>query len=92
MKPQRMPKKQPPIRLLTLSTCFFCTRAKKWFDEAGFDYTCDDLDLLPAAERQELLDEIRPFNPEERFPIIIINNKAMIGFQEKRIKQELGIP
>jgi glutaredoxin-like protein NrdH len=85
-----MEKKQPVIRLVTLSTCFFCTTVKKMLDKAGLDYTYTDLDLLPEKEREAQLSQIKKFNPEESFPIVIIGNIAIVGYQEERIKQELG--
>lgn len=88
-KPQR--KKHPDIRLITLSTCFFCSTLKKQLTEAGFSYTFTDLDLLPDSEREEQMEELRKFNPEESFPITIIDNVAIVGYQEERIKKELGL-
>jgi glutaredoxin-like protein NrdH len=84
-------KKQPVIRLVTLSTCFFCSKVKRMLDKEGFDYTYTDLDLMPEEERDAQLSQIKKFNPEESFPIVIINNIAIVGYQEERIKQELGI-
>ncbi len=79
------------IRLITLSTCYFCNTLKRQLKEAGFQYTYTDLDLLPEEERTEQMDEIKKFNPEESFPIVIIDNVAIVGYQEERIKQELGL-
>lgn len=80
------------IRLLTLSTCYFCATVKRMLDKAGLKYTYTDLDLLPDDEREKQMEELRKFNPEESFPIVIIDNLAIVGFQEERIKKELGIP
>lgn len=85
------PREQPVIRLITLSTCFFCNTVKKILDNSDFEYTYTDLDLLPEEERKEQLSQIRQFNPEESFPIVIIGNLAIVGYQEERIKKELGI-
>lgn len=82
---------QPEIRLITLSTCFFCSTLKKQLKEAGFQYSFTDLDLLPESERDEQMEELRKFNPEEGFPITIIDNVAIVGYQEERIKKELGL-
>jgi len=82
---------QPEIRLLTLSTCFFCSTLKRQLKEAGFQYSFTDLDLLPESERDEQMEELRKFNPEESFPITIIDNVAIVGYQEERIKKELGL-
>lgn len=83
--------KQPEISLITLSTCYFCSLLEKWLDEKGFVYTWTDIDLLPDEERRNRMEEIRKFNPEETFPVVIIGNKAIVGFQEERIKMELGL-
>lgn len=82
---------QPEIRLITLSTCFFCSTLKRQLNEAGFQYSFTDLDLLPESERNEHMEELRKFNPEESFPITIIDNVAIVGYQEERIKKELGL-
>lgn len=84
-------RQQPEIRLLTLSTCFFCSTLKRQLQDAGFQYTFTDLDLLPESERNEQMEELRKFNPEESFPITIIDNVAIVGYQEERIKKELGL-
>ncbi|HHD63409.1 MAG TPA: glutaredoxin family protein [Desulfobulbaceae bacterium] len=84
-------KQQPEIRLITLSTCFFCSTLKKQLKEAGYQYSFTDLDLLPESERDEQMEELRKFNPEESFPITIIDNVAIVGYQEERIKKELGL-
>ena len=85
------PRAEKEIRLITLSTCFFCNTLKKQLEDAGFRYTFTDLDLLPDEEREKQMDEIREFNPEESFPIVIIGNVAIVGYQEERIKKELGL-
>ena len=84
-------KVQPEIRPLTLSTCFFCSTLKRQLKEAGFQYSYTDLDLLPEPDREQQMAELRHFNPEESFPIVIIDNVAIVGYQEVRIKKELGL-
>ncbi|MBC8318301.1 MAG: glutaredoxin family protein [Desulfobulbaceae bacterium] len=69
----------------------FLRHSKRMFDNEGLDYTYTDLDLLPEEEQNAQLSQIRKFNPEESFPVVIIDNIAIVGYQEERIKQELGI-
>jgi len=80
----------PRIRVIALSTCFFCNKVKKMLDEHGLSYTSVDIDLLPEEERRIQLAWLREFNPEEQFPVVIINRVAIVGYQEERIKEELG--
>lgn len=84
-------KQKKAIQLITLSTCFFCNKVKKMLDEAGFKFDSADIDMLPENDREKLMIEIRKHNPRESFPIVIIGDLAIIGFQEERIKKELGI-
>lgn len=91
VKKSKTNRQQQEIRLVTLSTCFFCNTVKRMLDDAGFNYSYTDLDLLPEEARNEQLAEIKKFNPKVSFPIVIIGNIAIVGYQEERIKEELGI-
>jgi glutaredoxin-like protein NrdH len=86
-----MVKKQPTIKLYTLSTCSHCLRTKKFFKEKGIEAEITDVDLLTGAERENVMDEVRKLNPECTFPTICIDDNVVIGFNEERILKALGI-
>jgi len=85
-----MAKKQPKIKLYTLSTCSHCLRTKKFFTENGIDAEITDVDLLTGTEREKVMDEVRKLNPECTFPTICIDDKVVVGFNEERIFKALG--
>lgn len=86
-----MPTDGRKIRLYTLSTCSHCNRTKKFFKECGIDVEFTDVDLLTGAAREKVMDEVRKLNPDCTFPTICINDKVVVGFNEDRIREALGI-
>lgn len=80
-----------PVRIFSLSTCVHCAALKKLLQRHGIPFEFTDIDLMAKEERREFLKEIAPYNPQKTFPIIIINNKAIVGFRRELIERELGI-
>jgi glutaredoxin-like protein NrdH len=79
------------VKMYTLSTCGHCKDAKRFMGEQGVDYVCTDVDLLEGDERKLTIDEIRKYNPACSFPTILIGEKVIIGFNEKAIREALGL-
>jgi glutaredoxin len=82
---------QPKVKMYTLSTCSHCRATKKFLDDCIVQYDFTDVDLLSSAERENVLEEVKKFNPRCSFPTIIIGDEVIVGFQEDKIKQALGI-
>ena len=83
----------PPknVRIFTLSTCFHCRSLKKMLDDHNIPYEFTDVDLMPEEEREAFLAAIEKHNEKKSFPLVIIGNKAIVGFQVQVIRKELGI-
>ena len=82
---------QKPVQIYTLSTCIHCKKAKKFLNDCAFSYEFTDVDLLTGAERDAVLEDVKKFNPECSFPTIIIGDEVIVGYDEPRIRQALGI-
>ncbi len=82
---------QKSVKMFTLSTCVHCKATKRFLDSCAVKYEFTDVDLVPAEERKAVLDEVRQLNPECSFPTIIIGDTVIVGFQEARIKEVLGL-
>lgn len=80
-----------PVQIFTISTCIHCTALKKMLDQHKIPYEFNDVDLLPKQERESLIASIIKYNEKKTFPLVFIGNKAIIGFQEQVIKNELGL-
>lgn len=81
----------PPITLYVLSTCPQCKALRQLLVDHQVTFDTVDVDLLPSEERSALLAEMRPHNPKNAFPVIVVGGKAIIGFQKDLVLQELGI-
>jgi glutaredoxin-like protein NrdH len=82
---------QQVCKLYSLSTCSHCKSCKRFLGECGIQYEFTDVDLLPEADKQEALDEIRKLTNRCSFPVVIIGEKVIIGFKENEIRQALGM-
>lgn len=83
-----MPKK---VKMFTLSTCSHCKATKKFMVDNNIEFDFVDVDLLTGQEREDIIADVIKYNPNRSFPTIIIGDKIIIGFQEKAIKEALGI-
>jgi glutaredoxin len=79
------------IKMYTLSTCSHCKAAKKFLNDLSVQYDCVDVDLLDAEDKATVLDEVRKYNPKLTFPTILCGDKVIIGFQDREIKDALGL-
>jgi len=78
-------------KLYTLSTCSHCKSCKRLLGDCGIEYEFTDVDLLPEADKTEVLDEIKRLTSRCAFPTIIIGEKVIVGFREQEIRQALGL-
>lgn len=79
------------IKLYALSTCSHCARTKRFFEECNLKVVIIDVDLLNGEERTKAINEVRRLNPDVSFPTIVIGDKVIVGFNELRIKEALGL-
>ncbi len=86
-------KKKSKIKpqLYTLSTCVHCKATKRFLKENGIEFDYVDVDKLDGKEKQDVLSQMKKFSPDMRFPTILIGNKVIIGFQEDKIREALGL-
>jgi glutaredoxin len=76
------------LKLYALSTCIWCGKTKKLLADLDVGYDCIDVDLLDYEDQQEVLKEIRKFNPGGGFPTLVIDGKdCIVGFDEEKIRQ-----
>ncbi len=74
-----------------LSTCVWCKKTKKLLTDLGVDFEYVYVDRLEEKEENEAVEKLRRFNPSISFPTTIINDeKAIVGFKEKQIREALG--
>lgn len=78
------------IMLYTLSTCGWCKKTKKFFNDNKMAYSYIDVDTLNDDDRKKIEDEIMKFNPERTFPTIVKDNRiCVVGFDPDEIKEKI---
>ncbi len=85
-----MPKnKEKKNVLFALSTCRACKKTRDFLDTNHMEYVLVELDLVDLSSRNELLKEVRRFNPKETFPTLVINGgeKVVIGYDDEELKE-----
>ncbi len=80
-----------PVKIFSLSTCSHCKATKKFLNDANVRFEFTDVDLLSGDEKQLVIDEVIKYNPNRSFPTIIIGQKVIVGFNEKALREALGI-
>jgi glutaredoxin len=50
-----------------------------------------DVDLLSGDARRSVIDEVRRYNPGCSFPTILVGDKVIIGFNERALREALGL-
>lgn len=84
-------KKDKKIMLYALSTCMWCKKTKKFLDDHDVDYHYIFVDLLEENERDIVLKEVEKHNSAVSFPTIVVDGKGLVGFDEKRLKEAIGV-
>lgn len=79
------------VKMYTISTCSHCKATKRFMDECKVQYEFTDVDLLEGEERKAILEDVRKLNPRCSFPTIIIGDTVIVGYQEDKIREALGL-
>ena len=75
-----------PVSIYTTPTCHFCELAKEFFAENNVSYTTYDVST-DMAKRTEMVTK----SGQMGVPVITIGNDLIVGFNEPRIRELLGI-
>lgn len=77
---------QPKVIIFTTPTCSFCNAAKRYFREKNIRFTEVDV----SRDQKAAMDMYRRTG-QMGVPVILINNKPIIGFDVNKINQFLNI-
>ena len=77
---------QPKVIIFTTPTCSFCSSAKRYFREKSIRYTEVDV----TRDQRAAVDMERRTG-QRGVPVILINNRPIIGFDVTKINSLLNI-
>lgn len=72
--------------MFTTPSCIYCKMAKTFFEKYGVEYTEKDV-ASDAKARDEMIKKSGQFG----VPVFEVNDKIIIGFDQRRLKESLGI-
>ena len=74
------------VKMYSTPTCGYCNVAKDFFDEKGIE--CEVFDVsADETKRKELVD----ISGQMGVPVIVIGEDIVIGFDQTKISELLGI-
>ncbi len=79
------------VKLYALSTCPYCRMTRKFLDGAKVDYDIVEVDLLEGKEREDTVAEVRTISGGASFPVVVIGEEVIVGFNKVRIKELLDL-
>ncbi|MBI4118267.1 MAG: glutathione S-transferase N-terminal domain-containing protein [Parcubacteria group bacterium] len=77
---------QHKVEIYTTPTCKFCLATKELFQENNIEYTEHDV-ATDMERRQEMLTK----SGQGGVPVIFIDGQMVIGFNEPKLRELLGI-
>jgi glutaredoxin-like YruB-family protein len=77
---------QPKVIIFTTPTCSFCNAAKRYFREKNIRFTEVDI----SRDQKAAMDMYRRTG-QMGVPVILINNRPIVGFDVNKINQMLNI-
>ncbi len=79
------------VMLYALSTCPYCRMTKKFLDDNEVEYDVVDVDLLEGDERTAVVDEVKQLSGGTSFPVLVVDDDVIVGFNKAAIKERLGL-
>ena len=68
------------VMLYALSTCSWCKKTKNLLSDIGIKFSYVYVDLLKDDEKENVMNEVRKWNPRCSFPTMVINDKSYCRF------------
>lgn len=79
------------VKVFALSTCPYCRMTRAYLDENDVEYEVVEVDLLTGTERDEAIAEVKSISGGTSFPVVLIDDEIVVGFNKKRLKELLEL-
>jgi glutaredoxin len=76
------------VVIYSLSTCQWCRKAKKYFDERNVAYDNTDYDLVDTAEQARVEKDMRDLEVGG-FPVVKIGHEVVVGYRPEQYDELL---
>ena len=79
------------IKVYALSTCPYCRMTRRYLDENDIEYEATEVDLLEGEEKDAAVAEVKRISGGASFPVVVIDDEVIVGFNKARIKELLSL-
>lgn len=79
------------VTLYALSTCPYCRMTRKYLEDNAVHFDLHEIDLLDEDARTAAVAKVRELSGGASFPVIVVDDEVIVGFNKKRIKELLGL-
>lgn len=79
------------VTLYALTTCPYCRMVKRFLDDGSVTYELIEVDKLEGAAKEAVVAEVRRISGGASFPVVVIGDEVIVGFNKVRIKELLGL-
>jgi glutaredoxin-like protein NrdH len=79
------------VKLYALSTCPYCRMTRRYLDENAVEYDLTEVDLLEGQTKDDAVAEVRRISGGASFPVVVIGDEVIVGFNKVRIRELLGL-
>jgi len=79
------------VMLYGLSTCPYCRMTRKYLEDNDVEFDVLEVDLLEGDERAESIAKVKELSNGTSFPVVVIDEEVIVGFNKKRIKELLSL-
>ncbi len=79
------------VHVYALTTCTYCKMTRKFLDEAGVSYAVTEVDKLEGDAKDEAVAEVRRLSGGASFPVLVVGDEVIVGYDKVRIKELLGL-
>jgi len=79
------------IMVYALSTCPWCMKTKQFLKDNKVAFDFIDYDLADEEQQKKIITELDKLDANSGFPVIIIGNEVIIGYNPEKISKALGL-
>ncbi|MGA3199070.1 MAG: glutaredoxin family protein [Halobacteriota archaeon] len=79
------------VKAYTLSTCPHCRMTKEFLTDNNVEFEYVDVDLLTGEKRTEVLREVYRLTGGYSFPVIVVGDTVIVGFNRVRLQEALEL-
>ncbi len=79
-------KSVPKVLMFSTPTCHYCKVAKRYFKEQNIRFKDVDISRNPSAAS-----DMQKRTGQMGVPVIVINNRPIVGFDKNKINKMLGL-